>query len=46
MNQRIYEVCAQLSNTELKKDRKTFFGSIYGTLNHLLLGDKIWLGRY
>ena len=23
-----------------------FFKSIHGTLNHLLLGDKIWLGRF
>ena len=23
-----------------------FFGSIHGTLNHLLLGDKIWISRF
>lgn len=46
MNERIYEVCAQLSDEERKQNRKAFFGSIHGTLNHLLLGDKIWLGRF
>ncbi|SBT17889.1 DinB family protein [Marinomonas gallaica] len=46
MNQRIYDVCSQLSDQELREDRKAFFGSIHGTLNHLLLGDKIWLGRF
>ena len=46
MNERIYEVCAQLTDEERKRDRQAFFGSIHGTLNHLLLGDKIWLGRF
>lgn len=46
MNRRIYEVCSRLSDEERKKDRKAFFGSIHGTLNHLLLGDRIWLGRF
>lgn len=46
MNERIYDVCTRLSDEERKLDRKAFFGSIHGTLNHLLLGDKIWLGRF
>lgn len=46
MNERIYDVCSRLSDEERKRDRKAFFGSIHGTLNHLLLGDKIWLGRF
>lgn len=46
MNQRMYAVCAKLSDSERKKDRGAFFKSIHGSLNHLLLGDKIWLGRF
>ena len=46
MNERLYEVCAELPDEERKRDRRVFFGSIHGTLNHLLLGDKIWLGRF
>lgn len=46
MNRRLYEVCAELSDEERKLDRQAFFGSIHGTLNHLLLGDKVWLGRF
>ncbi len=46
MNSRLYQVCAPLSDTDRKKDRDAFFGSIHGTLNHLLLGDRIWLGRF
>lgn len=46
MNKRLYAVCAELSDDERRKDRGVFFKSIHGTLNHLLLGDKVWLGRF
>lgn len=46
MNQKIYTVCAELSDNERKKDCGAFFKSIHGTLNHILLADKIWLGRF
>ncbi|SEN69812.1 DinB family protein [Nitrosomonas marina] len=46
MNRRLYDVCSHLSDEERKKERKAFFGSIHGTLNHLLLGDQVWLGRF
>ncbi|WKB52404.1 DinB family protein [Eleftheria terrae] len=45
-NARLYEAAAGLSDDERKRDRGAFFGSIHGTLNHLLLGDKLWLGRF
>ena len=46
MNEKLYEVCASLSDEERKKDRSAFFRSIHGTLNHLLVGDLIWMGRF
>lgn len=46
MNKRIYELCTQIPDTQRKKDLNAFFHSIHGTLNHLLLGDRIWLGRF
>ena len=46
MNQRLYESCAQLSDEQRKRDLQAFFGSIHGTLNHLLLGDRLWMGRF
>lgn len=46
MNERLYAVCASISDEERKRDRGAFFGSIHGTLNHLLLADKVWLGRF
>lgn len=45
MNEKLYETCARLSDDELKLDMKAFFGSIHGTLNHILLTDRVWLGR-
>ena len=46
MNERLYALCAELPDAERKRDRGAFFRSIHGTLNHLLLGDRIWLARF
>ncbi|HEY8521276.1 MAG TPA: DinB family protein [Gammaproteobacteria bacterium] len=46
MNGRMYAVCAELPDDERRRDRGAFFKSIHGTLNHLLLADKVWLGRF
>ncbi len=45
-NRRLYEACARLPDGERKKRRPAFFGSIHGTLNHLMVGDRIWLARF
>ena len=45
-NRMLYEACAGLSHNERKKARPAFFGSIHGTLNHILLGDRIWMTRF
>jgi uncharacterized damage-inducible protein DinB len=46
MNERLYDCCARLGDEERKRDVGAFFRSIHGTLNHLLLADRIWLGRF
>jgi uncharacterized damage-inducible protein DinB len=46
MNQNLYGVCDDLSDGCLKSDRGAFFKSIQGTLNHILVADRIWLGRF
>jgi uncharacterized damage-inducible protein DinB len=46
MNERLYALCAKLPDEERKHDRGAFFGSIHGTLNHLLWGDLMWMGRF
>jgi uncharacterized damage-inducible protein DinB len=45
MNQKLYALCAELSDTERKADRGAFFQSIHNTLNHILYGDRAWIGR-
>jgi uncharacterized damage-inducible protein DinB len=45
-NRRLYETCARLPDAERKKRRPAFFGSIHGTLNHQMVGDRIWLARF
>ena len=46
MNERLYATAAQLDHAERTRDRGAFFGSIERTLNHILWGDRIWIGRF
>ena len=46
MNERLYALCAELDDAERKRDAGAFFKSIHGTLNHLLLADRVWMGRF
>jgi uncharacterized damage-inducible protein DinB len=46
MNGRLYALAATLSDAERRTDRGAFFGSIHGTLNHILFADRAWLGRF
>jgi uncharacterized damage-inducible protein DinB len=44
-NERIYDAAAALSDADYRADHGGFFGSVHGTLNHLLVGDRIWMRR-
>jgi len=46
MNRNVYKAASALNASELDMDRGAFFGSIIGTLNHILVGDTIWLKRF
>lgn len=46
MNEKIYATAAELSAEERMQNRGAFFGSIHGTLSHLLVADRIWLQRF
>jgi uncharacterized damage-inducible protein DinB len=46
MNERVYAAAATLPPGVVAADRKAFFGSVLGTLNHLVNGDIIWLKRF
>ncbi len=46
MNRRIYDAAARLSDEERRRNRGAFWGSIHGTLNHILWGDTTWMTRF
>jgi uncharacterized damage-inducible protein DinB len=46
MNVKLYEAARRLTDEQLLADRNAFFGSISGTLNHLVVADTIWLKRF
>ena len=46
MNVKLYEAAGKLPSQELVSDKKAFFHSISGTLNHILVADTIWLKRF
>jgi uncharacterized damage-inducible protein DinB len=45
-NGRLYDAAAQLSDEQYRADRGAFFKSVHGTLNHLLVTDRIWMQRF
>jgi uncharacterized damage-inducible protein DinB len=46
MNRKVYAAARTLPAEALAAERQAFFGSIIGTLNHLVVGDIIWLQRF
>ena len=45
-NGSLYDAAATISDSERKRQRGAFFGSIHSTLSHLLWGDQIWMSRF
>jgi uncharacterized damage-inducible protein DinB len=45
-NERLYNAAERLSTDEYRADRGAFFKSIHGTLNHILVADRIWMKRF
>ena len=46
MNGKVYTACTNLSDEERRRDRGAYFKSIHRTLNHIIWGDGVWLGRF
>ena len=46
MNRRLYSAAARLSDDERRQPRGAFWGSIHGTLTHILWGDRQWMSRF
>ena len=44
-NEGLYAACAALDGADYRRDLGAFFRSVHGTLNHLLLVDRLWLDR-
>ncbi|HIP23982.1 MAG TPA: damage-inducible protein DinB [Rhodobacteraceae bacterium] len=45
-NRSLYMAASGLSEAARQQDRGAFFGSIHGTLSHILFGDTIWMSRF
>jgi uncharacterized damage-inducible protein DinB len=45
-NARLYEAAATVAEADYRADRGAFFKSLHGILNHLLVGDRIWMTRF
>ena len=46
MNINIFAIVEKLSPAQLNVDCGAFFGSVFGTLNHIAVGDTLWLKRF
>ncbi len=44
-NERLFATVAGLGEAAYRADSGLFFGSIHATLNHLLVVDRMWMGR-
>lgn len=45
-NARLYDAAAKLGDADYRADRGAFFKSVHGTLNHMLVADRIWMRRF
>jgi uncharacterized damage-inducible protein DinB len=45
-NERLYEAARALPDADYRTNRGAFFGSLHGTLNHLLVADRVWMRRF
>ncbi|TEW48489.1 DinB family protein [Psychromonas algicola] len=46
MNQKVYEAVGAMTPEKLHQDQGAFFGSIFASLNHICVGDTLWLKRF
>lgn len=44
-NRRLYATAAGLHEADYMRQLPSYFGSLHATLNHILVGDRLWLGR-
>jgi uncharacterized damage-inducible protein DinB len=44
-NVRLYRMAYQLSDEQYRRDVGAYFKSLHGTLNHIMVADRIWMHR-
>lgn len=44
-NRRLYAAAGALHEVDYMRAVPSFFGSLHATLNHILVGDRLWMGR-
>lgn len=45
-NTLLYDAAATLTPQALNEDRGAYFGSLFATLSHILVADRIWMHRF
>ncbi len=45
-NARLYAAAGDLTDDDYRRDAGAFFRSMHGTLNHILVADRIWMRRF
>src|SRR5688500_2291486 len=45
-NRRLYANAAALPDADFRAEHGAYFGSVHGTLNHLLVTDRLWQNRF
>lgn len=45
-NERLYSAAEAINHVDYRADHGAFFKSLHGTLNHLLVADRIWMHRF
>ncbi len=46
MNRRWYAAASRLTEAPRPENRGAFFGSLHGTLSHVLCADRMWMSRF
>jgi uncharacterized damage-inducible protein DinB len=46
MNRRLYAASERIPDAKRREPRGAFWGSLHGTLCHLLWGDRMWMSRF
>ena len=46
MNRRLYAAADRISDLTRRQQRGAFWGSLHGTLCHLLWADRMWMSRF